>query len=159
MVKALKVAGAVLLLLIGLGVATFFVVDSPEPEGRAGEETDRLAHGMLESMDVAGWDTTRYLQWTFVNNNRYLWDKERNHVVVVSSKDSIILDANSVTGRAFDRSGKEISGAEAESAISSAWKNFCNDGFWLYAPFKVFDTGTVRSIVDMEDGSQALKVT
>lgn len=159
MVKALKVTGVILLVLLGLGLASSLVFHTPEPEGKTGEEADRLAQQMLEAMDIAGWDTTRYLQWTFVNNNIYLWDKERNHVVVVSSKDSIILDANSVTGRVYQRNGEEILGLDADKAIASAWKNFCNDGFWLYAPFKVFDAGTVLSIVDLEDGSQALKVT
>ncbi|MGS0527908.1 hypothetical protein ACU8V7_24695 [Zobellia nedashkovskayae] len=36
---------------------------------------------------------------------------------------------------------------------------FNNDSFWLVAPFKVFDSGTQRSLVTLEDGSNALMIT
>ena len=36
---------------------------------------------------------------------------------------------------------------------------FNNDSFWLVAPYKIFDEGTERSLVSLEDGSQALLVT
>jgi hypothetical protein len=157
--KALKI-----ILVVGAGfammvVSAFLLVNESEPEGKTGPQADRLAERMLEAMDVAAWDTTRYVQWTFVNNNRYLWDKVTNKVVVASGSDSVILDANTVTGRAFGSNGAPLEGADMEASVAVAWRNFCNDGFWLYAPFKVFDPGTVRSIVTLEDGSEALKVT
>jgi len=156
---ALKVLGStVLVIAVGIAIAMAILYES-EPEGRPGAEADRLAEQMMEAMNVAAWDTTRYLQWTFVNNNRYLWDRKLNHVLIVSSNDSVILDANSATGSSFHRDGTEMTGDIGDDAVASAWRNFCNDGFWLYAPFKVFDPGAVRSIVMLEDGSQALKVT
>jgi hypothetical protein len=157
--KALKIILVVAAVFSTLVVTAFLLMNESEPEGKAGAQADRLAGQMLEALNVAAWDSTRYLQWTFVNNNRYLWDKGTNKVVVVSGSDSVILDATTVTGRAFGSNGAALSGAELDESVAVAWRNFCNDGFWLYAPFKVFDPGTVRSIVTLEDGSEALKVT
>lgn len=157
--RVLKVIGVAVVVLLLLSVLAMALLHRSEPEGRAGEEADLLAQRMLDSLNVSAWDSTRYLAWTFVNNNRYLWDRVGNQVVVVSASDSVILDAQTVSGRAFARDGRELTGKDRDASIASAWRNFCNDGFWLYAPFKVFDAGTVRSIVTMEDGSRALKVT
>ncbi|MDT0607679.1 hypothetical protein [Croceitalea rosinachiae] len=46
-----------------------------------------------------------------------------------------------------------------KNIIKKALKYFNNDSFWLVAPYKVFDKGTERSIVDLEDGSKGLLVT
>ena len=48
---------------------------------------------------------------------------------------------------------------EKEKLVDKALKNFNNDSFWLVAPYKVFDSGTERSIVTLEDGTEALLVT
>lgn len=156
--RALMIALAVILVLTGIVSIAIFTVSEPEPEGRPGVEADALARNMLAAMDVAGWDTTRYLHWVFRTGTRYVWDREHDRVLVVSEGDSVILNARTVTGRAYS-SGIALKGDDLDKAVASAWRSFCNDGFWLYAPFKVFDPGTVRSIVTLEDGSEALKVT
>ena len=40
-----------------------------------------------------------------------------------------------------------------------AYAYFCNDSYWLIAPFKVFDQGVSRSIVNTEDNKKALLVS
>lgn len=159
MSKIFKVIAAILLSATVLLAVTALIFHEKEPVGVVSDEADRFARQVLESLDVAGWDTTRYLQWTFRDKHHYLWDRGRNAVIVVTDEDSVILDANTATGRAYLKGGPELTGKAGEEAISRAWRNFCNDGFWLYAPFKIFDPGTVRSIVTLEDGSEVLKVT
>jgi hypothetical protein len=140
------------------GIIGYFALDRAEPEDRTGVEADLLAQRMLDALDVAAWDTTRYLEWTFRGKHSYLWDRERNLVRFRQGGLEVLLDADDITGTAVS-DGRRLEGQEADDAIAGAWRNFCNDGFWLYAPFKVLDGGTVRSIVTMEDGSEALKVT
>ena len=43
--------------------------------------------------------------------------------------------------------------------IDKALKNFNNDSFWLVAPYKVFDQGTQRAIVELKNGTNGLLVT
>jgi hypothetical protein len=57
------------------------------------------------------------------------------------------------------KSDIELSGTERLKTIKKAHKKFNNDSFWLVAPFKVFDPGTQRSLVPLEDGSPGLLVT
>ncbi|MGB5274151.1 MAG: hypothetical protein WBN39_08865, partial [Flavobacteriaceae bacterium] len=51
-------------------------------------------------------------------------------------------------------------GPEAKSkVVQEATAMFNNDSFWLVAPYKVFDGGTTRELVALEDGSDAILVT
>ena len=43
--------------------------------------------------------------------------------------------------------------------VDTSWDFFNNDSFWLCAPYKVFDPGTARSIVTLNDGRKGLKIT
>lgn len=152
-ILAILIAVPVLAAVIG-----YLALNRTEPQGRTGPEADLLGHRMLDALNVTAWDTTRYVEWTFREKHHYLWDRERNLVRFSNDGLEVLLNADEVSGTAR-LNGAQLEGAEADDAISSAWRNFCNDGFWLYAPFKVFDDGTVRSIITMEDGSEALKVT
>ncbi|WP_373518615.1 hypothetical protein [Pricia sp.] len=58
----------------------------------------------------------------------------------------------------FERDIRVEKGLRAE-LIEKAVSNFNNDSFWLVAPFKVFDSGTGRSLVTLEDGSDGLMIT
>ena len=46
-----------------------------------------------------------------------------------------------------------------DQLLEKAWKQFANDSFWLVAPFKIFDPGTERLLVDLEDNKKGLLVT
>lgn len=158
--KAFRWAGILLLWLLTVIVVGFMVFNESEPEGIASEEADLVASQMLEALNDSAWQSTRYVQWTFKGLNNYLWDKEENWVRVKSRNGQVvILDASTISGMVYQENGQQVLGEGAEEAIQSAWKSFCNDGFWLYAPFKVFDDGTQRSLVRLDDGSEGLKVT
>jgi len=68
------------------------------------------------------------------------------------------LHTKSVTGTAYV-SGKQVTGDEANELIQAAWSHFCNDSFWLAAPYKIRDPGTSRSLVSLENGTNALLVS
>ena len=47
----------------------------------------------------------------------------------------------------------------SEELIDKGVKYFNNDSFWLVAPYKVFDKGTERRLVTLENNKKALLVT
>lgn len=156
--KWLKRLGILLLAIIAILVVLFFIYNEPKPESKKGKEADALANKMLAAIDKAGWDSTKYVQWTFKGMHSYLWDKDRHFVKVTWDDQEVLLDTKKVDGKAFVQ-GVEQTGAEANELIQDAWGYFCNDSFWLNAPAKAFDPGTERSIVTQEDGTKALMVS
>lgn len=158
MKKFLKGLVITVFVLAAIGAAAFLAVNEAEPKGKTGPEADQMAERMLVALNDSAWKATRYVSWTFKGANNYLWDKEQNVVQVISSNTRVVLDANTITGKTY-QDDVLLTGEAADNAVQSAWKSFCNDGFWVYAPFKVFDAGTVRSVVTLKDGTEALKVT
>ena len=55
--------------------------------------------------------------------------------------------------------GEQVEGKKSDKLIQKAWSFFANDSFWLNAPSKVFDEGTERRLVKLDDGSEALLIT
>jgi hypothetical protein len=53
----------------------------------------------------------------------------------------------------------EYTGIEKQDYIAKALSYFNNDSFWLVAPYKVFDSGTERRVVNTKEGKKALLVT
>jgi hypothetical protein len=158
MPKALKYLGISMLAFAAIGIGTYCMLNEPEPDELTGEDADALAMKMLTAIGHSAWDSTHYLQWTFRNGNNYLWDKQRNLVRIVSKKELVLLNANDLSGLAWS-DGELLKDEMADRALNRAWTSFCNDGFWVYAPFKVYDPGTVRSVVSLKDGTKGLKVT
>ncbi|NNC82539.1 MAG: hypothetical protein HKN79_03100, partial [Flavobacteriales bacterium] len=121
------------------------------PTGQEGPAAEQLAQRILDACNVDAWDQTRYVQWTFAGSNSYLWDRTLGKVEVVSGHQRVILNTADRSGVAFD-AGQQLEGEDAEEALTSAWARFCNDSFWLIAPFKVKDPGTHREYVETEEG-------
>lgn len=147
--------------LIGLLLVVLFVgyliFNEAKPNGTSGPKADALAEKMLVALNKPAWDRLRYIRFTFSNRNHYSWDKQNNRAVIESGSSRVIMNLNDQTGLAFEEE-KQIEGKAKQEALAAAWSNWCNDSFWLYAPYKVFDPNTVRSIVKTEDGSEGLLI-
>jgi hypothetical protein len=52
----------------------------------------------------------------------------------------------------------KIEGEEKLELIEKAWAKWCNDSFWMFAPYKAFDLGTARSVVEDPDAKYGLMV-
>ena len=155
--KVLKSIGAVLLLLMVLVVGGCFILHEKEPVGTPTPEADEVARKMMVAVNKTAWDSTRYVQWTFMGRHTYFWDKEAN-LVEVKWKDFLtLLDPETGTGKVYEN-GTELSGDKKEKLLQKAQQYFFNDGFWLNAVVKAFDPGTTRSLVTLKDGRQGLKV-
>jgi len=144
-------------LFIGLVIA-YFVLNDSKPEGKTGPEADQLAQQMLTALNKPAWDSLRYISWDFTGRNQYAWDKEKEIAIIKSGDSEVIMDLKAMTGQAKN-AGTLLSGDEKDAALGKAWANWCNDSFWLYAPYKLFDPGVTRSIIDVEEGKKGLMVS
>lgn len=153
------ILGFLLLLIISFGVI-YFMYNEKLPEGKSEKEADVLAHKMLNAVNYEAYKNTRYLEWSFMGGeHQYKWDKENGKVEVMWDDYTVNLNLND-TARSLVKKGQtSLSTKESLDVISTAWDYFNNDSFWLVAPFKVFDNGTSRSIIKLEDGSDGLLVT
>ena len=157
MKKFLKWAFILLAVFLLILTVIGFMTHESKPTANQSAAADQLAQKMMAAVNKTAWDTTNIISWNFAGRNQYLWDKGRNFVKVVMGKNTVLLNTKAVDGIAF-KDGKELSGKSATTQIQAAWKNFCNDSFWLNAVVKAFDPGTKRSIVNTKDGREGLMV-
>lgn len=156
--KVLKWTGILVgVVLLGL-IITGLLIHEPRPEGTPGPEADALAETMLEAVNQAAWDSTRYVQWTFMGRHKYVWDRQKDWVDIRWSNNRVLLHTPTQKGKAW-QNGKAVTGDRADNVLETAWAFFCNDSFWLLAFNKVFDPGTERRRVPQPGGSDALLVT
>jgi len=158
--KLFKIAGGLLLLaLIGF-VVLYLVYNEPLPGSQRGPAAEALAEKMLSTINYDAYKQTRYLEWSFAGGaHHYKWDKENGKVEVKWNDYIVNLNLNNKESSTVTENRKRLSTKESQDVISSAWDYFNNDSFWLVAPFKVFDEGTQRGIVKLEDGSDGLMIT
>lgn len=140
MIKSiLKFLGIGLLTLIVIGVLTFMFVDESLPNGTQGQEAEQLANEMLTALNKAGYDTLAMIRFTYPGGHSYEWNKAENMVRVQWEENDVYLDLN--------QSIEEFNSTEYQG-----YEYFINDSFWLVAPFKVRDSGVVRSVVKVDEG-------
>ncbi|WP_276166670.1 hypothetical protein [Zobellia alginiliquefaciens] len=147
------------ILLIGFGVL-YLIYNEPLPEGTPGVEADALANKMLEAINNEAYTKTNYLEWSFANGaHHYKWDKTNGKVDVKWDDYHVHLHLKQSSKSNVFENGSEVTGDTKNELINKAEGFFNNDSFWLVAPFKVFDLGTERSLVTLENGSKALLIT
>jgi hypothetical protein len=154
--KLLKIMAWLVGLLIGVLIILYFVLNKPLPDGRSGVEADDLARTILKQLNHEAYINTRFLEWSFINGaHQYKWDKENGKVEVMWNDNKVNLNlSNHEKSVVVDGNlGKK------EKLIQTALDYFNNDSFWVVAPFKVFDEGVTRKVVEMEDGSKGLLVS
>jgi hypothetical protein len=157
MKKFLKFSLRALAVLLLLGVVAFFVLDKQNPDGRPGDAAEQLAQKMADAVGKAAWDSTGWVKWTYAKRNSFVWDKGNGLVQVAWDDMRVLLRSADQSGQAWQK-GVELQGEAAQKALKNAWSRFCNDSFWLNAPAKVFDAGTQRSLVALDNGKMGLKV-
>jgi len=143
-----KIVYTISLLLIS-GFLVFKMADEPLPEGTEGPRAELLADKMLDALNYEAWKEVGAVGWSYPRGHHYLWDKEANLVEVKWDDYTVLLNPETQTGKAF-ADGKVIE-ENSEEIIKTAFEHFANDSFWLIAPFKVRDPGTVRKVVKIND--------
>jgi len=79
-------------------------------------------------------------------------------VIVEWDENKVLLDLDKVDGIAY-KNGTEVTNDQKDKLIQEAWSYWCNDSFWMFAPFKAFDPGTKRTVVKTEKGQKGLMVS
>ena len=152
-----KILGGLLLFFVLAGVIFYLMYNEEIPPTVQNADAEVLTEKMMTAVNKAAWDSTRWVKWDFAGRNQYVWNKERNLVKVIMGSDVVLLDPSNVTGKAF-QDDNLVAGDEAQVLVTAAWNNFNNDSFWLNAIAKAKDPGTLRSVVDLGNGQQGLKV-
>ncbi|MBT8232170.1 MAG: hypothetical protein HKO66_15880 [Saprospiraceae bacterium] len=149
--KFLKYLLYLILFLFIAGFIAVKVMSEKKPEGKSGAEADALAESMLKTIDKNAFDTIPFLQWEFFRpGQKYLWDKVNNKAIIEYDDIKVYMNLNTLNAQAF-QNDILLEGDAHEKAKQKAWSNWCNDSFWMLAPFKIFDKGTSRKVVDVED--------
>jgi len=156
-----KIVKWLLILLVLIFIGGFVAVklmSEDRPAVVQGADADAVAKDMLAALNGPAWDTLHYLRWEFVRNHKYLWDKKENNAVIEWEGNKVVLDLDQVDGIAFVDDVK-VEGDAAANLIQQAWAHWCNDSFWMFAPFKVFDPGTTRTVVETGSDQTGLMIT
>lgn len=144
------------LLLFGF---VYFKYNEDLPQGTKGAQAEQLATKMLEALDHDAYKNTSYIEWTFKKRHHFKWNKAKNTCEVYWKDYKVALDLNSPSASQVFQNEQKIEGKEAQELIEKALSYFNNDSFWVVAPYKVFDAGTERRVVTLDNGSEALLVT
>jgi len=158
--KLLKIFFISLLVIIVFLIAIlYFSLHKKMPEGKQGPEADTFALQIQKAVQHDNYVNTDYIQWTFRNKNHYLWNKKNGTVEVKWDDYKANLDLQNNKNSTVSQNGTLISNTEKDKLLEKALSNFNNDSFWIVAPHKLFDNGTTRKLVDLEDDSKGLLVT
>lgn len=158
--KRWLIRGVVLfVVLILLLLLAGWLISEPRPVGRPGPEADALARRVEAAVNAEAWrEKTGAVWWNFGDRYVHLWDRNRGYARVRWDDVEVLLDIPSKTGVA-KRSGREVTGTEKQALLDRAYERWVNDSFWLNPLVKLFDEGTKRAIVELEDGSEGLLIT
>lgn len=157
----MKIIKYLSLILLILAIAAFVAIkyfSEEKPIGVSGSEADELADNMLQQLNIAAYDTISYINFEFFGGgHKYFWDKKNNMVIIRWDDNKVVLNTKSQESRSYV-SGNEVLGDDNQKLKDKAWSYWCNDSFWLVAPYKVYDAGTERKIVDVEEGAHGLMI-
>ncbi|MEZ4829431.1 MAG: hypothetical protein R3C61_24575 [Bacteroidia bacterium] len=152
------IAGIILGLVLLTGMIAGFVLHEKKPEGKICAEAGEIANQIMEAVDCAAWDTTGAITWSYGGRGHHLWDKNRNFNRATWGDNEVLVDLNTLKGVAFQK-GKRVEGKKADKLVHQAWLRWVNDAFWLNPLCKLYDPGTVRSLVKVKDGRTGLMIT
>jgi hypothetical protein len=127
------------------------------PVGIPGPEAEALARRMLAAVNEPAWQSTGAVRWSFRGNRDHLWDRDRGLARVRWGRVEVMVDLTRREGVAFEN-GRRVEGDKAAALVAKAFARWTNDSFWLNPLAKMFDAGTRRGLVRLEDGSAALLV-
>tara|TARA_B110000908_G_scaffold142514_1_gene170756 strand:- start:2473 stop:3750 length:1278 start_codon:yes stop_codon:yes gene_type:complete len=155
MKKFFKISGSILFVLIAAGAIFYFAKNESLPQGKQGKEADALATKMLNALNYQAYKNTETISWNFRNEHFYTWNKQENIVAVSWDNNKVILHTKNPKKTEVFIDDKKV---ENSDILKKATAFYNNDSFWLVAPYKIFDTGTERRLVNYK-GKDALLIT
>ena len=137
----------------------YFKNNEDLPIGTPTEAADDVARKMLEALDYKAYENTNYIEWTFANRHHYKWKKNEDFCTVYWKNIKVDLQLKAPKSSTVVIDDKTLNASDAIEYIDKAVDYFNNDSFWLVAPYKVFDTGTTRSLIPLENNTQGLLIS
>jgi hypothetical protein len=132
-------------------------IDLRGSDPRANELADKV---MERLGGRRAWDETRFLTWNFFGRRRHLWDKLTGDIRVEGVRSEtdepfvILMNLHTGQGRVWI-AGEEVTDPELRAQMLDSGEGaWINDGYWMFMPFKLKDTGVTleylgeRSMVD-----------
>ena len=120
-------------------------------------KADALANTILKAIKHEAYKNTRFIEWSFGGRKAYKWNKQKHIVEISWDKTKVILHPNNLEKSTVFIDNKETL-ENKDKLVKRAEASFNNDSFWLVAPHKLFDGGTIRNIENI-NGKDALRVT
>lgn len=154
----MRVIKKVTLALIVISLGLFLVIQllsKPLPEAITGPEADQLARDVQAALNISGYETLDQIQFSF-RDHHYLWNKIEERVLVSWEGYQVDLILSEIENSKIVQGDKKSNRADL---IEKAKAYFYNDSYWLVAPFKFFDPGVIRSLVETDNGNKALLIT
>ena len=123
-------------------------------------KADSRAHSMIQQLGgISAWKELEVITFDFVVHagvevlrRSHVWDKRRGLHRWTEGDITAYTDLWSGKGKVFrteDGQPSKIEDADDKAAIlDEAYRAFINDTWWLAAPFKVFDEGVHRAVMD-----------
>ncbi len=138
MKRIFKTLGFLLLITVVLGFITFLSINESLPAGINEQGAERLIDEVFSTLNKPGYDSIRYIEFTFKGVHRYQWDREKEEVIVHWADQDVKLNLG-------------IGVDNYNETEYQAYKYFVNDSFWLVAPFKARDEGVSATIVEVKN--------
>ena len=154
----MRVVKKVILALIVISLGLVLVIQwlsKPLPESITGPEADGLARDVQKALNITGYEALGEIEFSF-RDHHYLWNKREERVLVSWEDYQVDLILSEIENSKVIQGGKD---SNRSDLIEKAKAYFFNDSFWLVAPFKFFDPGVIRSLVQTDNGSKALLIT
>lgn len=156
---------------IGVGLLVFFTLPSilffsfiyfkynePLPNAKYDDSTQLMVDKIKSFINYEHFSKTDYVSWTFKKRHHFKWYKNKSICVVYWKNIKVKLDLNNQKNSLVYINENLIDNSESKTYIKKAIKLFNNDSFWLVAPFKIEDEGTVLKTTVI-DNKKALMVT
>jgi len=147
----------IVILILGIWIATKVMSES-RPDERPNSNPELLSSQMMTALNKPAWDSLKFLKWEFMMGHKYVWDKQDNLAQISWGDNRVLIDLDQVDGEAY-KDGEVMSGDDKQSMIQEAWGYWCNDSFWMFAPFKIYDKGTTRKVVNTDSEHKGLMIT
>lgn len=129
-----------------------------DPTGSDAKAIALADEGMEACGGVENWEKTRFVAWNWFGKRLNVWDKWTGDIRVESRRSLILMNLNTMKGRAW-KDGNEITEPDAlQRALAYGYEAWTNDSYWMFLPFKLKDNGVMLKYLGedtTQDGQKA----